>query len=230
LAIGTEVFVAEAASDLEVFLEATDLEELLVLLRGLGEGVEGARVQAGGDEEVACTFRGGVGEDGRFDFEEALFVEEIAGGLGDAMAQLEVLGHFGAAQVQVAVGKAEIFVGDFGVEGKGRDVRLVENGEGAGDDLDFAGGELWVFAAGEALDDAAGDLKDVFSAESVGGFGDLREFLGAKDDLGEAFAVAEVDENHPTVVSARIDPACQGDLLADVFLAQTVTSGGAVHR
>ena len=150
LAVGAEVFVAEAASDLEIFFEAADLEQLFVLLWGLGEGVEVARVESCRDEEVACALWGGVGEDGGFDFEEAVFVEEVAGGLGDSVAQFEVVGHFCAAQVEVAVGEAEVLVGDLGIERERGDLGFVEDGEFAGDDLDFAGGEFGVFAAGEA--------------------------------------------------------------------------------
>ena len=40
LAVGAQVLVAEAAGDLEVFLEAGDHQELLVLLRRLRQGVE----------------------------------------------------------------------------------------------------------------------------------------------------------------------------------------------
>ena len=40
LPVGAQVFVAEAAGDLEIFLEAGDLQELLVLLRRLRERVK----------------------------------------------------------------------------------------------------------------------------------------------------------------------------------------------
>ena len=43
LAVGAEVLVAEAAGDLEVVLDAGDHEQLLVLLRRLGQGVEACR-------------------------------------------------------------------------------------------------------------------------------------------------------------------------------------------
>ena len=58
LAVGTEVFIAEAAGDLHVAFEAADHQDLFEKLRGLGEGVEGAGVHAGGDEEFACALRG----------------------------------------------------------------------------------------------------------------------------------------------------------------------------
>ena len=40
--------------------------------------------------------------------------------------------------------------------------------------------------------------------------------LGGEDDLRVAVAVAQVDEQHPLVVAVAVDPAAQGDFLADV--------------
>ena len=40
LAVGAEILIAEAARDLEILFHTGDHEELLVLLRGLGERVE----------------------------------------------------------------------------------------------------------------------------------------------------------------------------------------------
>jgi hypothetical protein len=60
----------------------------------------------------------------------------------------------------------------------------------------------------------AGDLQAELVADR---FGDL-EHLGTvrvADDLGQAFAVAQVDEDDAAVVAATVSPAAQGDLLAD---------------
>ena len=60
LAVGAEVFVAEAAGDLEVAVEAGDHQDLLEDLRRLRERVEVAGVDAAGDEVVARAFGGGL--------------------------------------------------------------------------------------------------------------------------------------------------------------------------
>ena len=60
LAVGAEVFVAEAAGDLEVAVEAGDHEDLLEDLRRLRQRVELAGVDAAGDEVVARAFGGGA--------------------------------------------------------------------------------------------------------------------------------------------------------------------------
>ena len=78
LAVGAQVLVAEAAGDLVVALEAGDHQQLLEELRRLRQRVEGALLQAAGDEEVAGALGRRAGEDRRLDLEEALAVEELA--------------------------------------------------------------------------------------------------------------------------------------------------------
>ncbi len=63
LAGGAEVLVAEAAGDLEVAVEPGDHQHLLVELRRLRQGVEVARVDPAGDEEVAGAFGGAPAQD-----------------------------------------------------------------------------------------------------------------------------------------------------------------------
>ena len=53
LTVGAQVLVAEALGNLVVALDATDHEQLLQELRGLRQGVEVARLDAAGDDEVA---------------------------------------------------------------------------------------------------------------------------------------------------------------------------------
>ena len=93
LAVGAQILVAEAAGDLEIFLDAGDLQQLLVLLRRLRQRVERAGVEPRRHEEIARTLRRRVGEDGRLDLEEAGFVEKIARGLGHAVAGAQVAPH-----------------------------------------------------------------------------------------------------------------------------------------
>lgn len=80
LAVAAAVLVAEAAGELVVAVDGAGAdEELLWLLRGLGEGVEeGLLVRGGGsgsgvtcgDEELACALGGGLEEDGGLDLLE----------------------------------------------------------------------------------------------------------------------------------------------------------------
>jgi hypothetical protein len=48
----------------------------------------------------------------------------------------------------------------------------------------------------------------------------LRIFLRPKNNLGQPFAVAQINENHPAVIARNIYPAGKCDVLADVSLAK----------
>ena len=236
LTVSAEVFVAETARDLEILFDAAHHEELLVLLRCLGESVEALRMHAGGHEEVTRAFGSGLGKNGGFDFEEGEFVEVVAGGLGDAVAKAHVAGHAVAAQVEVAILHAQVLVGELFVELEGKDGGFVDDFEFEGGDFDLAGGEVAV-GGRLAIDFGTGfhgadDLDDVFVAEGVGEVGHLFGDFGMEDALGEAFTVAKVDKNNAAVVTSRFDPADEGDLVTDVGgaeLGAVVSSHGKVE-
>ena len=84
-------------------------------------------------------------QDRRFDLEEALLDEALADGQRDLVAQPEVALHLGAAQVEVAILQAHLFVLD-GVFGgrERRQARVVEDAQLGGLDLDFAGRHLGI--------------------------------------------------------------------------------------
>jgi UDP-N-acetyl-D-mannosaminuronic acid transferase (WecB/TagA/CpsF family) len=49
------------------------------------------------------------------------------------------------------------------------------------------------------------------------------------NDLNQAEAVAQVEESHPTVIAAAMNPPSQGDFLADMSQAQLSTGVRLVH-
>jgi hypothetical protein len=93
LAIGAQVFVAQAPGDLEVAVEAADHEELLEELRALRQGVERAGLEAGGNDEVARSLRGRCDEHRRLDLDEALLLHRPPDGAVDRGAQAQVALH-----------------------------------------------------------------------------------------------------------------------------------------
>ena len=109
LTVGTQVFVAEALDDLIVAVEAGDHQKLLEELRRLRQSKEVAVHRAGGNEVIAGAFGRGLGEERRFDVDEAVFVQEVTEGLSDLEAQLEVALHLLTAQIQNAIGQASRF-------------------------------------------------------------------------------------------------------------------------
>ena len=100
------------------------------------------------------------------------------------------------------------------------------NGSGVarGDDLealdlnfDRAGRQVRVDEVRRAGDDLPRRLDDELVPELVRGFGRRRgRVLGVDDELHDAAAVAEVDEDEAAVVAAAIDPAGERDGTADV--------------
>ena len=88
------------------------------------------------------------------------------------------------------------------------------------DDFDFAGGHVGVAEAFAAFADGALYGYDVFVA---GGFGlgvSCRAELFVEDDLRDAAAVADVEEDEVAVVAAAVDPAHEDYVLAGVFGAE----------
>ena len=134
----------------------------------------------------------------------------------------------GAAQVEITVREAQVLVADFLVERERRHLGLVEHGQGVGDEFDLARGQRGVGLALQTRGDLAGDGDDILRAQAVGLPGHLRVFLGPEDDLGDALAVAQVDENDAAVVAARIDPTGQRGGLAHVGGAELGAGMGTV--
>ena len=171
-----------------------------------------AGVDAAGDEVVAGALGCAAGHEGGFDFEEAVVGQVGANGLRNSMAQGEVVLHLRAAEVEVAVLEADLFVGDGVVcDGEGRGLGVVEEEELVGDDFDEAGGHVGVGEAFSAETDFSFDGYDEFAAGGFGfGVGGGGGFL-VEDDLGDAGAVAEVEEYEVAVVAATVDPAHEDD-------------------
>jgi hypothetical protein len=107
LAIGAQGFVAEAARDLVVAVEARHHQDLLEQLRRLRQRVELARMHARRHQEVARAFRRGLGQDRGLDILETTRVQVTAQGADQAGAGAHLALHVGAAQVQVAILQAD---------------------------------------------------------------------------------------------------------------------------
>ena len=164
LAVEPEIFVAEAAHDLEVAVHARHHEQLLEDLGRLRERVELTGVEPRRDQEVAGAARRVLHHERRFDLGEPVGGQVAARRLIDRGPNQEVLLQRGAAQVEVAVlephGLARgRVIGDL----EGRRLRAREDGEGVGLHFDLAGGEIRVLVAA-ALDDDAGDADAELSA------------------------------------------------------------------
>ena len=142
LPVGAQVFVAEAAGDLVVAVEAADHQQLLEELRALRQRVERPGRQARRHHEVARAFRGGGDEHRRLDLDEPLRVERPAQRRVHAGADAEVALHARTAQVEIAVPQPEHFVGvDAVVDRERHGLGLAQHLEDGRADLHLAGGK-----------------------------------------------------------------------------------------
>ena len=221
LAVGAQVFVAEAAHDLEILVEAGDHQDLLEDLRRLRQRVELAGMDAAGHQVVARAFGRGARHERRLDFVEALRVQVFADGDGHLVAQANVVLHLRPAQVDVAILQAHFFVGQHGVGGReGQRLAVVQQAKLVGDDFDFAGGIVLVDGAGVAQLDVADDGDDELRAHGAGLLVHCGAGVGGDDDLGDAGAVAQVEEDEVAEVAPLVDPAHENNFRAGVGGAQ----------
>ena len=168
LPVGAKVFVAEAAGDLEIAVEARDHQELLVELGRLGQRIEMAGMKPAGDQEVARPFGRAAAQDRRLDLEKAQVRHRSPHELRQPVAQDEDLVHGRPSQVEVAIGQAQLFVGLGPVHlERGRRRRVVDD-QLAGADLDAAGLEPGVLLAGQPRRHRSFDADDVLVAQLSG--------------------------------------------------------------
>ena len=131
---------------------------------------------------------------------------------------LDVSLQVGAAKVEVAVFKTELFVGFAVVDYlEGGSFAFAENFDGADHDFDIAGGDFGIFA-GTLADDAVGG-DDVFASRGEGFIED--GFVGGlvKGELDDAASVAQVYEYERAEVTLFFDPAHNADLFSDIAFA-----------
>ena len=167
-------------------------------------------------------------EDGGFDFEEALAGEAFANGARDFVAQPEVALHLDAAEIDVAIFEADLFVLDGFFGGReGGETGVVEHAELGSFDLDFAGGHFGIDGVGRAQADFADGSDDIFGAHLLSLGVAVGDKLLIEDNLGDAAAVAEVEEDEVAVVAAAVDPAHEDDGLACVGGAEIAAHVGA---
>ena len=230
LAIGPQVFVAEAAHDLEVAVEARHHQDLLEQLRRLREGVELAAVDARRHEVVPRPFGGGARQEGGLDLEEALLVHVAADFHRHAVAKAQVLLQARTPQVQVAVPQPRILHGRRVVLDHERwCLRLGEHADLASDDLDPARGHAGVDRLLGAQCHLADDLEHELAAHPLRRRVGLGKRLGSGHDLADALAVAEADEDHAPEVAAGRRPTHQRDRLAYVVLSDQPAVVGPVQ-
>ena len=141
------------------------------------------------------------------------------------MAQLDVELHGVAAQIDVAVLQAHLFVGEHRVaRQEWRLLGLVQNAQFIDDQFDLAGRDVLVDGVGVAQLDGADGGDDELVAQRLGLLVNGRVAFLAEDHLRDARAVAHIDEDQVAEVAAAVDPSHEDGFLASVGGAQ-----GAAH-
>ena len=143
-------------------------------------------------------------------------------------AHKQALLHDRAAQVHVAVTKPRLLVDVLLVQLEGRSLGMIEHREGVSENLDLAGHHVGIHGAFGALAHATLHLQDELAPHLLGGCKGLLG-IGVENDLYQARAVAQIDEDDAAVIAPPVNPAAQHDLLAEQGLGD-LTAVVATHR
>ena len=129
----------------------------------------------------------------------------------------DVVLHLGAAQVEVAIFQAQLFVGGDVLRRKERrQLAVVEQPQFGGDDFDLAGRDVLVDVRAIAQLDRADDGDDELVAKLAGFVVHARACVRVEDDLRDAGAVAKIDEDEVAEIAAAVDPAHENDAAAGI--------------
>lgn len=229
--VRARVLVTEAGRDLEVPVEARDHQQLLELLRSLGEGVELARVEARRHDEVAGALGRGGGQDRRGHLVEPEGRHLVTDGADHGRTQHDVAVHALAAQVEEAVLQPPLLVDPvLGVDREGERGGRAEQLDLADLDLDLAGGQVRVDVLGASRDDLAVDTDGRLLGDLVQRL--VRRGARTGHQLRDAVVIPEIDEEDAAQVAPIVQPAAQPDVGADVRGAELAAGVGPVpmHR
>ena len=228
LAVGAQVLVPEALGDLVVAVEAGHHQQLLEELRRLRQRVEVAIVHARRHQVVPCTLGGGARQHRRFHIHEAQVIQIAAHRHRHPVAQHQVLLHGRAAQVQHPVGQAGVLGQVLVVEQERRRDRRVQHFQLMAQHLHLAAADAVIDGAFRTATHLAGDADAVFVAQAFR----RAEGLGAvrvADDLRQALAVAQIDEDHPAMIPPPMHPPHQGHFLIQKGLGQFTDITATFH-
>ena len=211
LPVGAQVFVTEAAGNLEITFHTADHQQLLQLLWGLGQRVKIARMGPAGNQVVACSFRRAFDQDRRFDLQETVTVEIVPDVFHCLVTQPQVVLHLWPSEVKIAVAQTQAFVRVNVVRDvERRRERLVQNRQPFHHYLHLTGGQSRVFRAFRSESNGAGDFNAPFGSQPFSGLVVFcRQVFRIEHHLHVSGAVPQVDEYDAAVIPAPANPAGQ---------------------
>ena len=179
---------------MHVTVKTSHHAQLLVNLRGLGQSVELARMDAAGHQEVTSAFGGGLDEGGGLNFQEAVFIEVVPGDLGHLVAEHQVLLQLRTAQIQVTIFQAEHFIGFGAVHDlKGRRFGLAQNTQLGDEHFDVTGGDF--FALALPFPNGAHSGDHIFAAQAGSLLENLLAGVVTESQLEQASAIPQIRED-----------------------------------
>lgn len=218
LAIESQIFVAEASSDLVIAVESRHHIELFEELWRLGQSIESPGLDAARDQVIACAFGRRFAEDWRLEVEKIFRFEHATNNARHFATRNNIVVEAWATQIEVSIFEADFFVGiAFVVDGKWRRFGAVKYAQFFSFDFDFARCQLFigVFAA---RNDFAFDADTPFGA-------DLLRLLEQRArridmDLRDAVSVAQNDKQKTAQIAIILNPTDEADGLADIATAK----------
>ena len=220
------VFIAEAGGNLEILIERGYHQQLLKLLRSLGERIELALVFAAWNQKVARAFGRGSGQNRGLDFQES-FLFHLFPHMADYLgAQDDVVPDFGVAQVQITVFQPDILAGLLGVvnvkgehiEAGSQHLQLIHN------QLHAAGVQLFIHGILIAFGYNAGNRNNGLLID-IGEQGLVMHYR-----LRNAGIIPDVHKDDAAVIADGVDPAGKLDGLPDVGLPNVIAVMSSVHK
>ena len=140
------------------------------------------------------------------------------------MAEDEDLLHGGPAEIEITMVQPELFVGLGAVHFERRRRRRVIDDQIRRADLDAAGLELGIVLAGQPRSDDPLDADHVLVAQLAAAGLKLVAGLRLENDLSQAVAVAQVDEQQAAEIAPGVHPAVQDHVLTDL-LGRQIAAG-----
>ena len=231
LTVGAEVFVTETARQLNVTVVSGNHEQLFVQLRGLGQGVVFARMNAAWNQIISSAFGSGSSQHRGFDFDKPVSVCIVAQRLNHAMAQHQRVLHSGAAQVQISILQSNVFAGQFrNARINRRLIAFVEKRHLSRTDFDFSGRHVRVRLTNGSSANLARYLNDVLHFQPSRQFEQVFARFRGKCRLSNPVSVSEVDENQSALIANSVDPTANRYFLSNMFRPQGAARVCSVHN
>ena len=208
LTVSAQVFVAEAAHNLEILFIASNHQKLFENLRRLRQGVKLTRVDAARHQKIASPFGSGLGHKGRFNFQKAHLVQFLPSGKGHLRTQNNVALHAGPTQIHVTVFQTRVFVNVVGIiHGERRSAALIEDPHFVHKQFYFTSVQSRVNGIGSAQQNFAFHGHHKFRAQHFRLGVDCGINVRFKNNLGDAEAIPQVNEDDSAQIAAAVHPS-----------------------